>query len=261
MSNPVEDFLASHELNDSHELNEVWMCAMCLSSITPPINCCSECGSGGCAIPTTKSLMELVQKHDQQRLEALDKKEQELRALRLVMMQMYGPITLGMHVEKQGEDVLGVRYKNVVMGGTPLPNETLIQFLMRVGEAVALDPVEVRHLLHWSGVKEKSRVRTRANREISTEQVTACSEWIDQFATKTKTVRPSTSAYVLKHKVEEWLRESRHKDTYIPEEAFTQAAVNLGYEASSGKDYTCFNMSFKEEALRAKSERKAPECQ
>lgn len=235
MSNPVEDFLASHELN------EVWMCAMCLSSITPPINCCSECGSGGCAIPTTKSLMELVQKHDQQRLEALDKKEQELRALRLVMMKMYGHLTLGMRVETQGEDVVGVRYKNIVVGGTPLPNETDPQFLMRVGEAVALDPVEVRHLLHWSGV------RTRANREISTEQVTACSEWIDQFATKTKTIRPSTSAYVLKHKVEEWLRESRHKDTYIPEEAFTQAAVNLGYEASSGKDYTCFNMSFKKE--------------
>lgn len=125
----------------------VWMCAMCFSDMDHSTTC-FQCGSSGTAISTTKSLMRLVQKHDQQRLEDLAKKEQELRALRHVMMKiMHTPLALGMRVETYNGNMVGVRYKNRVVCGSPLPNETEHQFMMRVGEAVALDPVDVRNLM------------------------------------------------------------------------------------------------------------------
>ena len=63
-----------------------------------------------------------------------------------------------------------------------------------------------------------------------------CKSWILNNTNKRKTVNNKIHSYRLKHIVE------RLNDTYIPEDCFIQAAIDLGYEYDQNS--SCFNMSF-----------------
>ena len=76
--------------------------------------------------------------------------------------------------------------------------------------------------------------------EPASKEVQACKEWITKFTTKRKTINDKHWSYGLKHKVEKWV------GFYIPNGAFIQAAVELGYDYKRVRKglNANFNMSF-----------------
>lgn len=129
----------------------VWLCCMCFADMDIPANHCFQCGSGGSAIPMSASLLRLVQRHDEQRLESLAKKEAELRALRAVALAVAGPYALGLSVERftsrEGHAYASARCGATIYSGEPEAGETDEAFLRRVGPTCALDPARVLRVL------------------------------------------------------------------------------------------------------------------
>ena len=72
--------------------------------------------------------------------------------------------------------------------------------------------------------------------ENNEEQIAMSKEWISKFITPIKTINREFGAYRLKHFVEDYF----DGNTYIPKEAFIEAAKELGYREESHH----FNMSF-----------------
>jgi hypothetical protein len=69
-------------------------------------------------------------------------------------------------------------------------------------------------------------------------EVEICKLWIEEFIDVRKTINGERSSYALKHYVEEWA------DYYIPNGAFIQAAIELGFNFESSGPNAWFNMSF-----------------
>ncbi|MDA0244636.1 MAG: hypothetical protein OT477_14550 [Chloroflexi bacterium] len=72
------------------------------------------------------------------------------------------------------------------------------------------------------------------------EEVEICKQWINQFASKRKTINDSHGSYELKHKVEKWA------EKYVCNGAFIQAAIDLDYDYKQigNTPNAVFNMSF-----------------
>lgn len=145
----------------------VWLCVMCFSDMDIPLNHCHQCGSGGTAVPMSKSQLEAVQRHDQDRLDSLRKKEAELAALRRVALDRYGPTALGLSVDRwknsEGEEqVSGVRVGRTTHCSKPADGETDLTFMLRVGETAALDPEHVRKV--HAETREHHRPENRRDR-------------------------------------------------------------------------------------------------
>jgi hypothetical protein len=129
----------------------VWLCCMCFSDMDPPLNHCYQCGAGGSAVPMAKSQLEQIQTHDKQRLESIEKLHEELRAVRRVALDVYGPTALGLTVDRWTDAdgavrVSGIRQGRTTHGVYPANGEDDETFLRREGERVTLDPDHVRRL-------------------------------------------------------------------------------------------------------------------
>lgn len=129
----------------------LWLCCMCFADMDPPVNHCFQCGSGGSAIAMSKSQLDMVQRHDKQRLESLEKCHRELRALRSVAIDHFGPTALGLSVQRftghDGEEFVSLAGPGgVTYSVRPEPGEHDTAFLRRAGENASLDPEQVRRL-------------------------------------------------------------------------------------------------------------------
>lgn len=133
-----------------HDLPIVWLCCMCFSDMDLPVNHCFQCGSGGSAVPMSKTYLEAIQTHDKHRLESIDKCLKELGALRRVAIDTYGPTALGLAVRRfrgaPGEEFVSIERGNISFGVRPEPGESDEAFLRRAGECCTLDPDHVRRL-------------------------------------------------------------------------------------------------------------------
>ena len=115
---------------------QVWMCCRCLAQADDMSTYCMECGGGNCPIPLADYAMESIQQHDKQRLESLREKDKELRALRRLAFEMFGPIELGLRMSRHMD--------GTVFGVTR--DGSASDYLERNAEIVPLDPNRVREL-------------------------------------------------------------------------------------------------------------------
>lgn len=69
-------------------------------------------------------------------------------------------------------------------------------------------------------------------------EVDICKLWIAEFIDARKTINHKRGSYALKHYVEDWA------DHYIPNGAFIQAAIELGFIFEVSGPNAWFNMSF-----------------
>lgn len=128
----------------------VWLCCMCFSDMDLPINHCFQCGAGGSAVPMSKVQLEQIQRHDKDRLDAIERCHEELRALRRVAIDVHGPTALGLEVSRfrgsDGDEYVSIRRGNTLFGVRPEAGESDDAFLRRAGERCTLDPEHVRRL-------------------------------------------------------------------------------------------------------------------
>ncbi len=130
----------------------MWLCCMCFSDMDPPLNHCYQCGAGGSAVPMSKVQLEQIQTHDKQRIESIERCHVELRALRRVAIDVYGPTALGLVVDRWtdtegNERVSGIRQGRTTFGVYPKTAEESDEtFMRREGERCTLDDEHVRRL-------------------------------------------------------------------------------------------------------------------
>lgn len=129
----------------------MWLCCMCFADMDLPVNHCFQCGGGGTAVAMSRSQLDQIQRHDKDRLDALQKCHTELRALRRVAIDVHGPSALGLAVSRftsqaTGEEFVSIRRGDTSYGVRPEPGESDADFLKRAGESCALDPDHVRRV-------------------------------------------------------------------------------------------------------------------
>ena len=129
-----------------------WLCCMCFSDMDLPVNHCFECGAGGAAVAMSKEQLLAIQRHDKYRLERHDELTRELKALRRVAVDVYGPAALGLTLRRNESADPPMRWASVARGNTSWGSftddsaESDEALLLRVAEGASLDPDHVRRV-------------------------------------------------------------------------------------------------------------------
>jgi hypothetical protein len=144
----TEHGFAQPQFHDD-DAETVWLCCMCFSDMDVPLNHCYQCGAGGAAVAMSRSQLDAIQKHDKDRLDAYSKLYDETRALRRLAIDIYGPASLGLVVDRwedheKGEIRRSLRRGSTIFGcNPPRDNEADADWLARVGDSATLDPKQV----------------------------------------------------------------------------------------------------------------------
>lgn len=125
----------------------VRVCCCCLGTVDHVW--CYDCGGCNTGVDMPVWAAKSFRVNDEHRRATIAKQARELKALRRVAIDTYGPTTLGLRVEFTGgdDDIFGVRDgSGVVHCVRSQEGETDDEYLRRAGESASLDPELVRKI-------------------------------------------------------------------------------------------------------------------